>query len=89
IQDVLNDAGYATTMVTDNTWLLKPSWKRFRDSFGEWRGIEGQEHQRLRGGAKTKRIELADYITRELRRSDEKRVRAHLKVVETYLRNAG
>jgi arylsulfatase A-like enzyme len=87
VDEVLRAKGYRTALVTDNTWLLKGSWERFREGFDDLRTIANQEHQNLRPGTRTKRISLADYVPRGLREraADEKRVAAHLKVVERYM----
>jgi arylsulfatase A-like enzyme len=89
IDAVLRRQGYRTALVTDNTWLLKPSWKRFRDGFDDLRTVRTQEHQRLPGGTRTERIDIADFVPRSLlrRRDDEKRVAAYMKVVGRYLRH--
>jgi arylsulfatase A-like enzyme len=89
IDQVLRRNGYRTAMVTDNPWMLKPSWKRFRQGFDDFRAVWNQEHQRLRAGAKTERIDIADFVPRALlrRREEEKRVASYLKVVERYMRH--
>ena len=89
IDAVLRRNGYRTAMVTDNTWLLKPSWRRFRTGFDDFRAVWNQEHQRLRRGAKTERIDLDDVMPRALlrRREEEKRVASFLKVIERYSRH--
>src|SRR5215211_2638649 len=89
VDQVLRSRGYRTAMVTDNTWLLKPSWKRFRDGFDDLRTVRSQEHQRLPRGTRTERIEIADFVPRSLlrRRDAEKRVAAYAKVVGRYLRH--
>ena len=89
IDQVLRRAGYRTAMVTDNPWLLKPSWKRFREGFDDFRAVWNQEHQRLRGGAKTERIDIADFVPRSLlrRRDSERRVASYLGVIERYLKH--
>jgi arylsulfatase A-like enzyme len=69
IQEVLRGAGYRTGMVCDNTWLLKPSWARFRQSWDDFRGIPGQEYQRVRGGRRTAQINMRDYLPRGLRQA--------------------
>ena len=87
IDQVLRANGYRTAMVTDNPWLLKPSWKRFREGFDDVRAVWNQEHQRLRGGAKTERIDITNFVPRELlrRRDAEKRIGSWMKVIDRYL----
>jgi Sulfatase len=90
LDQVLRRRGYRTAMVTDNSWLLKPSWTRFRGGFDDLRTVGNQEHQRLRGATKTTRIDIAEFVPRSLlrRREDEKRVAAYLNVVRRYLRHS-
>jgi arylsulfatase A-like enzyme len=89
ISDVLRRRGYRTAMVCDNTWMLKPSWKRFRDSWDDFRGLPGQEYQRVRGGRRSRQIDMSDYLPRGLRRKPDERVDTYAGVVERYLKNAG
>jgi arylsulfatase A-like enzyme len=89
ISDVLRRHGYRTAMVCDNTWLLKPSWARFRNSWDDFRGIPGQEYQRVRGGRRSQQIDMSDYLPRGLRRKPDERVETYSGVVERYLKNAG
>ncbi len=89
INDVLRGAGYRTAMVCDNTWMLKPSWLRFRRGWDDFRGIEGQEYQRVRGGRRSRRIDMDEVLPKGLRRKPAERVRTYSGVVERYLQNAG
>ena len=89
VNQVLRQAGYRTAMVCDNTWMLKPSWKRFRDTWDDFRGIEGQEYQRVRGGRRSRRIDLDRVLPDGLRTKPAERVRTYSGVVERYLQNAG
>ena len=87
LDSLLRRAGYRTALATDNTWLLKPSWARFRQGWDDVLDVQGQEYQRVRGGKRAERIDLEHYLVRGLRRKDRDRVRTYSGVVERYLKN--
>ena len=54
LSELFGAAGYRTAMVTDNTWMLKPSWPPFTRRWGDFVGIHGQVQQSLpKGGRST------------------------------------
>jgi arylsulfatase A-like enzyme len=90
--EVLRAAGYRTAVVTDNTWMLKPSWTPFLRSFDDAVAIRWQEYQRLsRPSAirRARRIDMDRYLAPGLRRLPRERVETYEGVVRRYLANQG
>ncbi len=89
---VLRAAGYRTAMVTDNTWMLKPSWGPFARTWDDFVDIRWQEYQRLsRPSAirRHRRIDIDRYLAPGLARRPRERVESYAGVVHRYLANSG
>lgn len=87
LDQVLRKAGYRTAIVTDNTWLLKPSWARFMRGFDDTIEIPGQEYQRLQPGKSVRGVDVDRFMEPGLARKKASKVRTHRGVVERYLAN--
>jgi arylsulfatase A-like enzyme len=82
-------AGHRTAMVTDNTWMLKPSWAPFARSWGDFVAIRGQVQQSLPKGRSIDRVDVSRYLPAGLARLPAKKAQTNRDVIARYVVNHG
>jgi arylsulfatase A-like enzyme len=89
LSELFGAAGYRTAMVTDNTWMLKPSWRAFTRTWGDFVGIPGQVQQSLPEGRSIDGVDVARYLPDGLRGLPGTRAQTNRDVIARYLVNRG
>lgn len=87
LEEMLKAAGYRTAMVTDNTWMLKGSWKPFQRGWDEFVAVQGQVNQRLHAGHSVRGVHVERYLPPGLKRKPKDKVETMRGVIERYLAN--
>ena len=82
-------AGHRTAMITDNTWMLKPSWAPFTRTWGDFVGIRGQVQQSLPRGRSIDRVDVSRYLPDGLRGLPANKARTNREVIARYVVNRG
>ena len=89
LAELFGAAGYRTAMVTDNTWMLKPSWAPFSRTWGDFVGIHGQVQQSLPKGRSIDRVDVSRYLPDGLRGLSGKKAQTNEEVIARYVVNRG
>jgi arylsulfatase A-like enzyme len=88
LSELFGAAGYRTAMVTDNTWMLKPSWRAFSRTWGEFLPVMGQVQQSLPKGRSIDRVDVSRYLPDGLRALGRK-AETNRDVIARYVVNRG
>jgi arylsulfatase A-like enzyme len=89
LAELFGAAGHRTAMVTDNTWMLKPSWAPFTRTWGDFIGIRGQVQQSLPKGRSIDRVDVARYLPDGLRSLPGTKAETNREVIARYVVNRG
>jgi arylsulfatase A-like enzyme len=89
LAELFGAAGYRTAMVTDNTWMLKPSWAAFSRTWGDFVGIHGQVQQSLPKGRSIDRVDVSRYLPDGLRGLSGRKAQTNRDVIARYVVNRG
>jgi arylsulfatase A-like enzyme len=89
LSELFAAAGHRTAMVTDNTWMLKPSWAPFSRTWGDFVGIHGQVQQSLPKGSSIDRVDVSRYLPDGLRGLAGKKAETNEEVIARYVVNRG
>jgi hypothetical protein len=76
-------------MVTDNTWMLKPSWAPFSRTWGDFVGIHGQVQQSLPKGRSIDRVDVSRYLPDGLGGLAGRKAQTNRDVIARYVVNRG
>jgi arylsulfatase A-like enzyme len=88
LSELFGAAGYRTAMVTDNTWMLKPSWAPFTRTWGDFVAIHGQVQQSLPRGRSIDGVDVAHYLPGGLQALGRK-AETNRDVIARYVVNRG
>jgi arylsulfatase A-like enzyme len=89
LSELFAAAGYRTAMVTDNTWMLKPSWAPFARTWGDFVAVHGQVQQRLPRGRSIDGVDVARYLPDGLRGLPGRKAETNRDVIARYVVNRG
>ena len=89
LSELFGAAGYRTAMVTDNTWMLKPSWRAFSRTWDDFVAIEGQVQQSLPRGRSIDGVDVSRYLPDGLRGLSAKKAETNREVIARYVVNRG
>jgi arylsulfatase A-like enzyme len=89
LSELFAAAGYRTAMVTDNTWMLKPSWAPFTRTWGDFVAIHGQVQQSLRRKRSIDDIDVSRYLPAGLRGLPGTKAETNRDVIARYVVNRG
>ncbi|MEA2176915.1 MAG: hypothetical protein QOG77_212 [Solirubrobacteraceae bacterium] len=89
LAELFKAAGHRTAMVTDNTWMLKPSWARFAGTWDDFVGIPGQVQQSLPRGRSIDDVDVSRYLPEGLRTLSPRKAETNEEVIARYVVNRG